>query len=261
MIPIKPEAPIERDSVYAQPLATVSDFAFDAKVAAVFPDMISRSIPGYATIVDTIGRLAHRYVQANTKVYDLGCSWGAASLAIKQHCQQPGVSIVAVDNSAAMVERCQSYVDAYRGDIPVQVICADIAALEFAPCSMVVLNFTLQFIAPEQRQQIITNIYQALVPGGMLVISEKVTHHDSVADELLIDLYHEFKRNNGYSDLEISQKRAALENVMRLNTPEEHISRLHSAGFSHVQEWFRCFNFTSWVAIKAPSEPSAKDAE
>ena len=251
---MKPNQPIQRDSVYAQPLNKVSDFAFDAKVAAVFPDMISRSIPGYATIVDTIGRLANRFVQPHTVVYDLGCSLGAASLSIKQHCQAEGVEILAVDNSPAMVERCQGYVEAYRGNIPVHVSCADIAELNMQPCSMVVLNFTLQFVAPELRQAIIDKIYAALLPGGVLVLSEKVTHEDAVADALLIDLYHEFKRNNGYSDLEISQKRAALENVMRLNTPEQHIARLQQAGFSSIQEWFRCFNFTSWIAIKSAPE-------
>ncbi|EGN74663.1 methyltransferase, putative [Idiomarina sp. A28L] len=247
---MKPNQSSQRDSVYAQPLNKVSDFAFDTKVADVFPDMISRSIPGYATIIDTIGRLATRYVKPNSVVYDLGCSLGAASLSIKQHCRTEGVEIFAVDNSEAMVERCQNYVNAYRGDIPVQVQCADIATLSMQPCSMVVLNFTLQFVPPEQRNEIIQKIFDQLLPGGLLVISEKVKHQDTVADNLLIDLYHEFKRNNGYSDLEISQKRAALENVMRLNTPEEHIQRLTDAGFSTVQEWFRCFNFTSWIAIK-----------
>ncbi|RUO19692.1 carboxy-S-adenosyl-L-methionine synthase CmoA [Aliidiomarina iranensis] len=249
---MKANQPSQRDSVYAQPLKKVSDFAFDTKVADVFPDMISRSIPGYATIIDTIGRLATRYVRPNSRVYDLGCSLGAASLAIKQHCQAEGVEIIAIDNSEAMVERCQNYVNAYRGEISVHVECTDIATLEMQPCSMVVLNFTLQFVPPEQRDSIIQKIFEQLQPGGLLVISEKVKHHDNVADELLIDLYHEFKRNNGYSDLEISQKRAALENVMRLNTPEEHIQRLTNAGFSTVQEWFRCFNFTSWLALKAP---------
>ncbi|WP_194756929.1 carboxy-S-adenosyl-L-methionine synthase CmoA [Aliidiomarina indica] len=240
----------QRDSIYATPLTQVSDFAFDAQVASVFPDMINRSVPGYATIVNTIGRLANRYAQENTRIYDLGCSLGAVSLSIKQQCSVSGVHITALDSSAAMVERCQSHVNAYRGAIPIDVQVADILDYNFQACSLIVLNFTLQFIDREQRNELLHKLYNALLPGGMLVLSEKITHQDPVADELLIDLHHEFKRENGYSDLEISQKRAALEHVMRLDTPEEHEARLRAAGFTTVQAWFRCFNFTSWIAIK-----------
>ncbi|QTF91148.1 carboxy-S-adenosyl-L-methionine synthase CmoA, partial [Halomonas sp. BM-2019] len=199
----------QRDSIYAAPLSQVSDFAFDTQVANVFPDMINRSVPGYATIIDVIGRLADRYAQPNTRIYDLGCSLGAASLSIRQHCQVPGVQIIAVDNSSAMVERCESHINAYRGTIPVQVECADILDFPLQPCSMIVLNFTLQFIAPEQRDALMQRFFDALLPGGLLILSEKVTHLDPIAESTLVDLHHEFKRSNGYSDLEISQKRAA----------------------------------------------------
>ncbi|TRW50266.1 carboxy-S-adenosyl-L-methionine synthase CmoA [Aliidiomarina halalkaliphila] len=247
----------QRDSIYATPLTQVSDFAFDAQVASVFPDMINRSVPGYATIVNTIGRLANRYAQENTRIYDLGCSLGAVSLSIKQQCTVPGVHITAIDNSNAMVERCQSHVNAYRGAIPIDVQVADILDYRFEPCSIIVLNFTLQFIEQEQRTSVIQKLYNALLPGGLLVLSEKVTHEDPVADALLIDLHHEFKRENGYSDLEISQKRAALENVMRIDTPERHEARLRETGFTTVQAWFRCFNFTSWIAIKGNANEHA----
>lgn len=251
---MKPIQPSQHDAVYSQPLDKVSDFAFDANVVNVFPDMINRSVPGYANIIHTIGRLAERYVQANTKVYDLGCSLGAASLAVKQHCHQPGVEIIGIDNSSAMVDRCQTYVDAYRGETPVQIICADINEFELEPCSMVILNFTLQFVEPKLRQELINRIFAQLSTNGLLVLSEKIRHDNPLADELMIDLHHQFKRDNGYSELEVSQKRAALENVMRIDTQAIHEQRLRDAGFSTVQNWFRCFNFTSWVAIKGQTD-------
>ncbi|CUS47145.1 MAG: tRNA (cmo5U34)-methyltransferase CmoA [Idiomarinaceae bacterium HL-53] len=239
-----------RDSIYAQPLGEVADFAFDEKVANVFPDMISRSVPGYATMVQTIGHLAGKFAQPNTRIYDLGCSLGASTIAMKQHVRAEGVEIIGVDNSTAMVERCQAHVDAWKGDVAVTIRCEDILDTVLEPCSVVVLNFTLQFVAPELRDALMQKIFDALVPGGLLLLSEKVRHEDTVADQVLVDLHHDFKRMNGYSDLEISQKRAAIENVMRIDTPEIHTERLQRVGFSSVQNWYRCFNFTSWFAIK-----------
>lgn len=239
-----------RDFIYAKPHNEVADFQFDEQVAHVFPDMINRSVPGYQTIVHNIGRLAAHFVQPHTRLYDLGCSLGAATIAMKQQCAAPGIELIGVDNSPAMVERCRQHVQAFRGDIPVAVECADISDYKLADCSVVVLNFTLQFIPPEQRRAIIEHIFAALKPGGLLVLSEKVRHDDPVAEAALVDLHHGFKRDNGYSELEISQKRAALEHVMQLDSAEAHEGRLRAAGFSTVQAWFRCFNFTSWLAVK-----------
>lgn len=239
-----------RDSIYASPLGDVANFAFDDRVAEVFPDMIRRSVPGYATIVQTLGLLAGKYAQDNALIYDLGCSLGATSIAMKQHVKAKGVTIVGLDNSEAMVQRCQAHVNAWRGDVPVEIKCADIVEEPLEPCSVVAMNFTMQFIAPEQRAALVQKIYDALLPGGVLLLSEKVRHDDQVADDLIVELHHEFKRQNGYSELEISQKRAAIENVMLIDSVEEHTARLSAAGFSTVQNWYRCFNFTSWFAIK-----------
>lgn len=240
-----------RDSIYAKPLGEVADFSFDENVANVFPDMISRSVPGYSTMVQTIGHLAGKFSQPNSHIYDLGCSLGASTIAMKQHVHAPGVEIIGIDNSEAMVVRCQSHVNAWKGDVPVHIRCEDILDSELKPCSVVAMNFTLQFIPPEQREELLQKIYDALLPGGIFLISEKVRHEDAKVEEVLNELHHDFKRMNGYSDLEISQKRAAIENVMRIDTPESHIERLQKVGFSTVQNWYRCFNFTSWFAIKS----------
>lgn len=239
-----------RDSLYATPLAEVGHFAFDERVAEVFPDMISRSVPGYATMVQTIGKLAGKYAQDNTLIYDLGCSLGATSIAMKQQITAQGVTIIGLDNSPAMVQRCQAHVDAWRGEVTVDIQCADIITEPLQACSVVAMNFTMQFIPPEQRAALIEKIYTALLPGGILLLSEKVRHEDERAEDLLVELHHEFKRENGYSNLEIAQKRAAIENVMRIDSAEQHAERLIQAGFSTVQNWYRCFNFTSWFAIK-----------
>ena len=240
----------DTDLIYSSPKAQVKDFTFDAQVVEVFPDMISRSVPGYNTIIDTIGRLSQQFVQKDTVIYDLGCSLGAATLSMRKKINVPDYKIIAVDNSSAMVERCKMHINAFKGDTEVEVIEGNIQDIAINNASMVVLNFTLQFIDKADRQALIDSIAQGLNPGGLLVISEKISHGDSIIDEHLIDLHHDFKRDNGYSELEVAQKRTALENVMRTDSVEQHIKRLKAAGFSHVSPWFQCFNFISFIAIK-----------
>ena len=244
-------SPTDTDLIFSNKHSQVKDFTFDAQVVEVFPDMISRSVPGYNTIIDTIGRLSERFVSDNSNVYDLGCSLGAATLAMRQTITAKNCQLIGIDNSTAMVERCKMHVNAFKGQTPVEIIEGNMQDLPIENASMVVLNFTLQFIEPEQRQSLINKIFNGLKPGGLLLISEKISDSDEVCRDLLTDLHHDFKRANGYSELEIAQKRTALENVMLTDTLAVHQKRLSQAGFSHVSPWFQCFNFFSLIAIKA----------
>lgn len=238
------------DTLYADPLKGEAKFTFDKKVVEVFPDMIKRSVPGYATIISMIGNLAERYSQADSNCYDLGCSLGAATLAMRHRIQAADCRIIGVDNSEAMIERCQQVMAADSGEIPVELQCADIQSVPVSNASVVVLNFTLQFIPLAQRQTILQTIYAGLKPGGVLILSEKVAFDDQQHQQLMIELHHNFKRTNGYSDLEIAQKRSALEDVLLPETLETHRNRIKHIGFSSCDVWFQCFNFASLIAIK-----------
>jgi tRNA (cmo5U34)-methyltransferase len=239
-----------RDKIYRETLGELAQFAFDDSVARVFPDMIKRSVPGYTTIVAMTGLLAQKYATAGSNLYDLGCSLGASSLAMRQQVKQQDCQLIAIDSSAAMLDRCQTIISTDAHELPVEMMCADITDVAITNASVVVLNFTLQFIAVEQRDQVIERIYQGLRPGGIMILSEKVSFEDSHLNELNIDLHHQFKRANGYSDLEIAQKREALENFLQPETLHQHKKRLSNAGFSSCDVWFQCFNFASLVAIK-----------
>ena len=241
---------MNKDTIFSTPIEKIGDFTFDEAVAEVFPDMIQRSVPGYSNIITAIGMLAQRFVRADTQVYDLGCSRGAATLAVRRNIQQQNVNIIAVDNSSAMVERCRRHIEAYHGESAVEILCADIREIEIENASMVILNFTLQFLPPADRTLLLQKIHRGLNPGGVLVLSEKFRFDDTVVNELLTELHHDFKRANGYSELEVSQKRTALENVMRTDSIETHKVRLSQIGCSHVELWFQCFNFGSMIAIK-----------
>ncbi|WP_025154184.1 carboxy-S-adenosyl-L-methionine synthase CmoA [Morganella morganii] len=240
-----------QDTLFAAPIARLGDWTFDEKVADVFPDMIKRSIPGYSNIIAMIGMLAGRFVTPGSQVYDLGCSRAAATLSIRPNiADKPGCRIIAVDNSAPMVEHARRHVESYKSPVPVEVTEGDIRHITIENASMVVLNFTLQFLAPDDRAALLKKIYQGLLPGGVLVLSEKFSFEDAQIGDLLFSMHHDFKRANGYSELEISQKRTMLEDVMLTDSVETHKSRLKTAGFEHCEVWFQCFNFGSLLAVK-----------
>lgn len=240
----------QQDRIYATAHQQVARFSFDDTVVRVFPDMIRRSVPGYPTIIDMIGVLAARYAQPDTCLYDLGCSLGAATTAMAALTADQGNRLIAVDNSAAMIRQAHTLIAETGQSERVTLLEGDVASLDFEPCSMAVLNFTLQFIAPDKRDALIQRLADATVPGGILVLSEKIRFADDAENTLQTELHHAFKRNNGYSDLEISQKRTALENVLIPETLADHEARLRQAGYRDIHVWFRCFNFISLLAVR-----------
>lgn len=246
----------KRDTLYAQPLEQLVDFDFDAKVAKVFPDMINRSVPGYASIVAMTGILSAEFYQPASVCYDLGCSLGASSLAMAGSISDQTLRIIAVDNSPAMLTKAQMLCtqnDAKSSREKkdcIDFICADINHIEITNASVVVMNFTLQFIALEQRVKLLTKIYEGMKKGGILILSEKLNYTATEQQKLLIDMHHFFKKANGYSDLEISQKRQTLENVLLPESLKQHKERLQQIGFKQTEQWFQCFNFSSIISIK-----------
>ena len=238
------------DTLFSDPLRAPGPFRFDADVVAVFPDMIRRSVPGYETVIAMSGLLARRFAQPNTALYDLGSSLGATTLSMRRQLDDRDCRIVAVDNSAAMIARCEELIAVDDSVTPVELIEADILDIRLERASMVVLNYTLQFVPPARRELLLSRIAAALEPGGILVLSEKVVFPDAQLNQLNIDLHHDFKRAHGYSDLEIAGKRDSLENVLVPESLDDHRQRLHDAGFRSSDVWFQCFNFASIIALK-----------
>jgi len=239
----------KRDDIYTAPEAHFGAFRFDTKVAEVFPDMIQRSVPGYEAILHCIGQLSERYAQENSYCYDLGCSLGAGIAMMRASIAAPGVKIIGIDNSAAMLERCRKLLDDSPGPA-VELRNADLAEVIIENASLCLLNFTLQFVPKAQRDAVLRSIHRGMLSGGLLILSEKLDFDDRAHGALMSDLHHDFKRMNGYSDLEIARKRDALENVLIPETFDTHKQRLLAAGFDRVELWFQCFNFASLLAFK-----------
>lgn len=239
-----------RDDLYAFPQNRIGDFEFDEQVVRVFPDMIARSVPGYASILSMTEQLAGRFVKPGTHVWDLGCSLGAATRLIRRQCPLDCV-VHAVDNSPAMIDRLQQLTDADQlSGCRLEIQLADLRSVTVTEATFVVLNFTLQFLPTADRDTVARRIFRGLLPGGALLVSEKICFDDARQQHLLTELHHDFKRAHGYSDLEIAQKRTAIENRLIPETLETHVDRLRNAGFSTVVPWFQCFNFVSILAVR-----------
>jgi len=236
-----------KDMLFAQKDAT--PFAFDADVTRVFEDMIRRSVPGYGLTLQMISVIAGLYAQENSKLYDLGCSLGASTLALAHGIKTQGCKIIGVDNSEAMLKQCTQHVA--TSPVPVVLQEANIQDVDISDASVVVLNFTLQFIAKDERLKLLQGIYQGMRQGGVLVLSEKVSFADDFEQQQHIALHEAFKKAQGYSELEVSRKRQSLENVLIPEPISAHHARLKSAGFTQVQTWFQCFNFVSMLAYKS----------
>ncbi|MFW6322146.1 MAG: carboxy-S-adenosyl-L-methionine synthase CmoA [Guyparkeria sp.] len=241
-----------RDDLFRTPQPPAA-FRFDEAVAAVFPDMISRSVPGYRFNLELVAAIARRHVQPHTRVYDLGCSLGAMTLSIRSAlaslAEPPaGVEMVGVDSSPAMIERARSQLAAFQSPYRTELVCGDLQQAAVKNASLVVLGYSLQFVPLEERAAVIGRIRAGLVPGGVLVLAEKVHEPDATAERLMTELHHDFKRANGYSELEIAHKRQALENVLRTETVDDHDSRLHGAGFDRVVMLSRHYGFCLWLA-------------
>lgn len=241
----------QRDNLFAELRADKALFSFNDSVVDVFPDMIQRSVPGYSTVVRMTGVLAEQYAQPLTSIYDIGCSLGESIRSAERALAGNSSSgqnyrLIGIDNSAAMIRRAQEQADPNSS---IDWMEADALEVKFMPCSVVILNFTLQFIPVDQRLRLLKAIRAAMMPGGLLILSEKLTMSDPAMDKLMINLHHDFKRSQGYSELEIAQKRDAIENVLIPEAAQAHSDRLSEAGFSRSSIWFQCLNFASFIAI------------
>ncbi|MEM1411195.1 MAG: carboxy-S-adenosyl-L-methionine synthase CmoA [Pseudomonadota bacterium] len=263
-----------RDDLYTRRETTSGSFRFDEQVVDVFPDMIDRSVPGYALLVPMIGQLARRFVQPGSTVHDLGCSLGAVTLAVRAALKGredvSGIRLIATDNAEAMVARfdtllgeadvphertstallasSSSRINASQETLPVLLCHGDIREVPIENASFAALNFTLQFLEPEDRDQLLSRLSQGLRPGGALVLAEKVHFDEAATARRQTDWHHDYKRLQGYSELEIARKRAALERVLLAETETVHMERLRRCGFRRVTRWFQCFGFHAWLA-------------
>jgi tRNA (cmo5U34)-methyltransferase len=223
-------------------------FTFNQEVTEVFEDMIDRSVPGYKTSLSLIAHNAKKYYQSNTNCYDIGCSLGASSLSILKGAKDANVT--AIDNSEAMIQECERRFSILKESHHLKFICEDIMDSDLKDASLIVVNYVIQFLDMEHRDILLEKIYKALLPGGILILSEKIHHKNMFETKRLFKTHHKFKSSNGYSDLEISGKRDALEGVLKTECEQDHILRAKKAGFSNSEKILSNLNFRTFKFLK-----------
>lgn len=242
---------MSKDKVFRSKKESILPFEFNQDVAMVFDDMLSRSIPFYNEVHSIILDIIDRGYSDNGTIVDLGCSTAETIALIDNHLSKANKSahFIGVDNSRPMIEKAKEKLKS-KNVRDAELVCADISNFSIPSSDLVIMNYTLQFIAPEKRSQVLSNIYNALNKDGHFILAEKIISDVPDINDLMTDLYYDYKRRNGYSELEISQKREALENVLVPLTPKEQIISLKSAGFQKVEMLFRWYNFCCYLCKK-----------
>jgi tRNA (cmo5U34)-methyltransferase len=239
-----------RDAVFAEPKDRVGDFKFDQTVAKVFDDMVSRSVPFYDEIQRMSCELAAAFAQPGTAVYDIGCAT-ATTLARLDPLLDPKVRMVGIDNAEEMLVKARQKMQAANPGRAVDFQCLDVDRdLRVKDASVVNLILTLQFVRPLNRERVVRTVYDGLVPKGCLILVEKLVSEHTLFNRLFIENYYDYKRRNGYSDVEIAQKREALENVLVPYRLEENLELLRLVGFRQIEVFFRWYNFCGIIAMK-----------
>ncbi len=244
---------MSNDRLYSDGRVT-EDFSFNERVAEVFDDMLDRSVPFYRTVIKTTAGMVRHMAEPGGTLVDLGCATGSTLLELSRLLSDMELRFVGLDNAQAMLDKAQRKAEMFGKGEVIEFRRQDITAADLGDsikgADIIICNYTLQFIRPMLRRDFLDRLYAALPPDGMLFLSEKVISGHSRLNRNFINLYHEFKREQGYSELEIAAKREALENVLIPFSVEENMELLCGSGFSGVEVYFRWINFASFVALK-----------
>lgn len=234
-----------KDKVFDKPIE--KKFEFDEAVASVFDDMLSRSVPFYDEVRKLIISIILAEQGEGKRLLDLGSSTAKFLLDLDSKLSTK-MYLKGIDNSQAMLDRARQKCHAFGADIDLEL--ADMLEYPFGGDDIIVANYTLQFIRPMQRPELVQKIYDGLNEEGMFIFSEKVVFEDKRLDKQLIDIYYTYKKEQGYSEYEIAQKREALENVLIPFTIEENIKMCQKAGFTQISTLFQWGNFVTFIAKK-----------
>lgn len=241
---------MKKDKIFADKKKRVGDFDFGVKTAQVFDDMLTRSVPFYSEVQRMMAEMAADFAEDGTNVYDLGCSTGTTLEALDPLLTK-NVRLVGIDSSPEMLKKAREKMARKKPRHEIEFLQADLnQSLQLSNASVVILNLTLQFVRPLYRQKLMADIAQGLNKNGCLLLIEKVLGKDSTLNRLFIKNYYAFKERNGYSSLEISQKREALENILVPYQVNENIELVMSSGFSECEVFFKWYNFCGFIGVK-----------
>lgn len=241
---------MSKDQVFKEEIQQVSDFKFGATVASVFDDMVSRSVPFYGEIQRMMAEQAADYARSGTDVYDFGCATGTTLIGMNTSIAED-IRFIGIDDSPEMLAQCKTKLEEAGFTRPFELRVDDLnKTVKVSNASVAILCLTLQFVRPIHREKLLKSIFAGLHSGGVLILVEKVLAEDTVFNRDFIKYYYNYKRRNQYSEMEISQKREALENVLIPYKLSENIALLQETGFAHCEVFFKWYNFVGLIAVK-----------
>ena len=242
---------MNKDKVFSQKKKDIESFEFNEEVTNVFDDMITRSVPFYKEIHALILDIFSKIPTKGELIYDLGCSTGTTIQLLHRSLKESGdkPKFVGIDSSESMIKKCRGNLS-HEKNLNFKLINEKIQDVELQSSKIIIMNYTLQFIPTKKRLPILKKIYKSLKKGGVFIMSEKIRPEFENVEEVITELYYDFKRRNGYSNLEIMQKREALEKVLTPNTIGQQKTLLKDAGFNSYDTIFQWYNFSSFIGIK-----------
>ena len=246
---------MKRDQVFRDRIGTRGDFEFNAEVAEVFDDMISRSVPFYLDQQDMIREIGKKFAIKNTNIYDLGCSTATTLINLCQAVDD-SIALIGYDNSLPMINRAKQKIKEHGFERRIELrygdLNGDVSDLNLGNASMIMMCWTLQFVRPLKRDNLIKAIYNGLVEDGIFLVTEKILTNSSHMNRFFIDFYYDYKKRQGYSNDEIQNKREALENVLVPYRIEENLEMFRRNGFEIVETFFQWYNFAAFLCVKKP---------
>jgi len=223
-----------------------ASWKFSGDVSKNFEEHIKRSVPYYQDGHKLIESLSDFFVKDDSLIYELGSSTGKLSFNLAKRHELKGAWFKAIEIEEDMVKEAKKRYKSKN----LEFICDDVITLDYEKADMFISYYTVQFIHPKFRQDLIDRVYESLNWGGAFVMFEKVRANDARFQDIITTLYSDFKLENGFSADEIIAKQRSLKGVLEPFSSNANVDMLKRAGFVDIITVFKYLNFEGILAIK-----------
>ncbi len=230
--------------------SSLSSWSFGGKTHLNFDNHIKKSVPGYEFGHELICKYFDFFVNIEPKkVYDLGCSTGTLINKLNNRHANSSINFIGIDQETGMIETAKNNKRNNNNNL-LEFQNSNLYKIEFEKCSSIISYYTIQFIAPHYRQNLINKIYESLSWGGAFFFFEKTRRSDARFQDMSTHVYNEYKLSMGYSSDEIVTKSRSLVGILEPFSTKGNIDLLNRAGFIDIECIFTSFCFTGWLCIK-----------
>jgi tRNA (cmo5U34)-methyltransferase len=226
-----------------------ASWSFRGQVFKNFDNHISKSIPLYFETINLYENLSDFFIMDKSNVIDIGCSTGTFLQKInKRHLNNLEKKIFL--KGYDVVPEMLNYAKKKNKNSKINFSTKDALKVNYKNSCIVSAFYTMQFIATSKRQELVNKIFKGLNWGGAFFMVEKVRANDARFQDIMTQLYTEFKLSNGYSDKEIISKGRSLKGVLEPFSTKGNLDMLKRAGFKDIITVIKHGCFEGFLAIK-----------